>query len=72
MQSVEIVSLEKFAEEEGVSVDTARGWRDRGYVAVVKTGKRVQVDRELTNMRRRLEAGTLAEYNQLKTYGMEG
>ena len=67
-----MVSLEKFAEMEGISVDVARGWRDRGYLAVVKTGKRVQIDTELTDMRRRLEAGTLAEFNQLKNFGLEG
>lgn len=72
MEGCTAVSLEKFAELEGVSLETVKGWRNRGYVAVVRTGKRVQVDVELTMMRRRYESGTLAEYNNLKQFGLEG
>ncbi|AJQ92233.1 hypothetical protein [Gynuella sunshinyii] len=71
MENTSFISLERFAQLEGISEGVARGWRDRGYLAVAKTGKHVLVDKELTDMRRRLEAGTLAEYNQLKRYGLD-
>ncbi len=66
------VSIEKFAELEGLTPDTVRGMREKGYLPVGKVGKRAQIDKELFDLRRRMDNGTLAEYNQLKNYGLEG